>query len=120
MLEVNNLKIEVSKGDTGTLTLQFTGEDVPPNDTQALFTVRKNIDSEEKLIEKMLEIADGECVVPLTVADTNFPYGRYWWDVRLIYDTGDIYTPMKPAEFRIVQVVGDPSQAEPEGGGADG
>lgn len=110
MLEINRLKIEISKGDTGIITLRFTGDDVPPNDTNALFTVRKNIDSEDKLIEKTLAITDGECIVPLTVSDTNIPYGRYWWDVRLLYDTGDIYTPMKPAEFRVVEVVGDASE----------
>ena len=107
MLEVNKLKIEISKGDTGILTIRFTGEDIPPDDTTAFFTVRKNIDSEDKLIEKQLGISSGECVIPLTAADTNLPYGKYWWDIRLLYDTGDIYTPMKPAEFRVVEVVGD-------------
>lgn len=107
MLETNKLKIEISKGDSGVLTLRFTGEDIPPNDTIVLFTVRKNVDSEEKLIEKRLEMEDGECIVQLTVDDTELPYGRYWWDVRLLYETGDVYTPMRPAEFLIVETVGD-------------
>lgn len=108
MLETDKLRICVSKGDTGTITLNFTGEDVPDNTVTALVTLRKSVDSPEPIWEKRLPIEDGACVIPLGRENTNIPYGKYAWDVRLLYESGEVYTPMKPAEFRIVEVVGEP------------
>ena len=108
VLETEKLKISISKGDTGTITLTFTGEDVPDDTVTALVTLRENVDSPEFIWEKRLPISEGVCTVSLGIDDTNLPYGKYAWDVRLLYETGEIYTPMRPAEFRIVEVVGEP------------
>lgn len=119
MLETNTLKIAVTRGDTGTVTLTFTGDDTPENGTIALVTVKKNVDSEEPLWEKRVTIADGKAEVGLRSEDTDVAYGKYWWDVRLLYTNGDVYTPMKPAEFRVLEAVGDAVPLEETGTGTD-
>ena len=106
MFDVNGMDVTISRGDTGTLTITFTG-DVPDDNTVALVTVRKNVNDIEPVWEKRLAINDGVVVVPLTQADTDIPWFDYWWDVRLLYQNGDVYTPFEPAMFRVCEVVGD-------------
>ena len=107
MLDLKGLNIFVSKGDTGNITVTFTGEDTPPDNTIALVTVKKTADREEHIWEKELTVTNARVVIPLRTVDTDLAYGRYYWDLRLLYDNGDVYTPMKPAEFRVVETIGD-------------
>ena len=106
MFNVDGMNVTISRGDTGTLTITFTG-DVPDDNTVALVTVRKNVNDIDAVWEKRLEINEGVVVVPLTTEDTDIPWFDYWWDVRLLYQNGDVYTPFEPALFRVCEVVGD-------------
>lgn len=108
MLETDKLKISISRGDTGVITITFTGDDAPDDTVKALFTVRKNIGDEEAVYEKEIAISEGKCVIGFSAEETEIAVGRYYWDIRLLYENGEVYTPMKPSEFRIVEVVGDP------------
>lgn len=110
MLDVKGLKILLSRGDTGTITITFTGQDTPPDGTIALVTLQKTLDSEEPIWEKELAIVSGRVTIPFFSGDTvNLSRGTYCWCLRLLYENGDVYTPMdKPQEFEILPANGEP------------
>lgn len=103
MLEVTGLKISINRGDTGSITVTFTGQDVPPNGTRAKVSLQKTLDSEDVLWSKILTIADGRVTIPILSEDTDYSRGNYLWVLRLLYENGDVYTPMeKPQPFVIL------------------
>lgn len=106
MFTVNGKDVTISRGDTGSLTVTLTG-DVPDNNTVALVTVRKDINMVDSVWEKRINVTGGQVVIPLDTEDTDIPWYDYYWDMRLIYQNGDIYTPFPPALFRVCEVVGD-------------
>lgn len=107
MVIINGKEITISSGDNATLTITLTGE-VPADGTTALFTVRKSVDlTEAPVIEKELTVSSGQVVVDLTSAETEIPWFDYVWDLRLIYENGDVYTPFAPEIFRVCEVVGN-------------
>lgn len=106
MFTVSGRDITISRGDTGTLTVTLTG-DVPDDGTVALVTLRRDVNKTDAVWEKRISILDGAIVIPLTKADTDIPWFDYVWDIRLLYQNGDIYTPFEPALFRVCEVVGD-------------
>lgn len=106
MLAVNGEDITISKGDTGTITVTFSGE-VPDNNTVALVTVRENVNKCRAVWEKRLAVYDGAIIINLLSEDTDIPFNTYVWDIRLIYENGDIYSPFMPAKFTVCEVVGD-------------
>lgn len=102
MLEVDGLKISINRGDTGSLTVIFTGQDVPEDGTHAKVIMQKTEHSEEPLWEKLLTVGSGRVTIPFFPEDTDFPQGKYCWILRLLYENGDVYTPMQDMqEFRI-------------------
>lgn len=107
MLNIDGLDISVSRGDTGTITITLTG-DVPADGTTALFTVRKSVDmTDSAVLEKELTVSSGQVVIDLSSSDTDIPWFAYCWDLRLIYENGDVFTPFAPAVFEVCEVVGD-------------
>lgn len=106
MFTVDGKDVTISRGDTGSLTVKLTG-DVPDNNTVALVTLRKDINMIDTVWEKRINVNDGEVVIPLDTEDTDIPWYDYWWDLRLLYQNGDIYTPFPPARFRVCEVVGN-------------
>lgn len=110
MLDVNGLKILLSRGDTGSITITFTGQDTPPDGTIALVTLQKTLDSEEPIWGKELPVSGGRVTIPFLSGDTvNLSRGMYCWCLRLLYENGDVYTPMeKPQEFEILPANGEP------------
>ena len=116
MLLTENLKIYMSRGDTGSITINFTGDDVPPDGTGVLFALQKTLDSDEILWEKRLTVTSGSVTIPLLSEDTDYPRGRYYWCLRLLYANGDIYTPIeKPQEFNILAVIGNVTDGDNDG-----
>ena len=109
MLITDGLKISINRGDTGTITITFTGQDAPPDGTVALVTLQKTLDSEETIWEKRIELANSRVTIMLLHEDTNLTRGRYLWCLRLLYENGDIYTPMEtPQVFEILAANGEP------------
>ena len=103
MLDVNKLKISISRGDTGSVTVTFTGEDTPDDSTIALVILQKTEDSEETIWEKRVTIGNAQAVIPFRTEDTiDLPYGEYRWMLRLLYEDGSVYTPMEHYEKFIV------------------
>lgn len=116
MLKIDGLKILITRGDTGALNITFTGEDVPPDGTHVKVALQKTLDSEEPLWEKILTVASSQVTIPFATRDTEYPYGKYFWCLRLLYENGDVYTPMeKPQEFQILPVVGSATGGEEDG-----
>lgn len=115
MLEVNGLKISVSRGDTGSVTVTFTGQDTPPDGTIALVVLQKTMDCPEPIWEKRLTVLNGRVTIPFFSGDTNFLRGMYCWCLRLLYENGDVYTPMeKPQAFEILAASGEPGDPNGE------
>lgn len=108
MLNIDNLVIEVTSGDTAVIDINLTGDDIPDAGTIALFTVEKACNTLTHLIEKRIELEGSTFTVDLSAQETDLPAGRYLWDLRFLYEDGTIYTPITPQIFRILPAVGDP------------
>lgn len=103
MLEVDGLKISISRGDTGSVTVTFTGEDTPADGTVAQIELMRTMDSPDPLWVKQLTVSSGRVTIPFFAEDSDYPRGMYCWILRLLYENGDRWTPMdKPKEFRIL------------------
>lgn len=115
MLIVDGLKISISRGDTGSITITFTGQDVPEDGTVAQVSLYKSPDT-DALWVKELTVESGRVTIPFLTEDSDYARGQYYWCLRLLYANGDIYTPMeKPQEFIIL-----PSGTHATGGDTDG
>lgn len=107
MLNVEGNDIDITKGDTGQYTISFTGADKPEDGCVVLVSLKKTKTSQTPIWEKRLTVADDRVVVTLTSADTDIAFGQYWWDARILFRDGTIYTPMAPASFKVLEVIGD-------------
>ena len=107
MLNIDGLEIEVHKGDTEMFTITFTGDDAPADGEKVLVSLKKSVDSENVIWEKLLTVSEGKITVGLTSEETNIPYGQYWWDARILYDDDTVFTPMNPASFKVLGVIGN-------------
>ena len=112
MMTLDGLNIEITRGDTGSLTITFTGEDIPEDGTIALVTVKKAAGG-KMIWSKSLTVEGGACQIPLTTETTLLDYGQYKWDLRLIYEDGAVYTPMRPARYTISSAIGDEEAVTP-------
>lgn len=107
MVQINGNDIALTRGDTLTLGLRFGGRVAPPT-ARALFTVKKNPRDRQAVIEKTLPIRDSAAVLTLAPEDTRALSVRtYFWDVRLLYAEGQVYTPMEYAAFQVLEVIGN-------------
>lgn len=108
MIEAKGLRLYVSRGDTGSVTVTFEGEDTPDNSVIALIVLARTRDS-DSIWEKRLHVTDGQVVIPFRSEDTkDLLYGEYAWILRLLYENGDVYTPMEDyAKFTILPAGGD-------------
>ena len=107
MLNVNGKEIGITKGDTGQFTITFTGADKPENGSVVLVSLKKTKTSADMIWEKRYTVAGDTVTVTLTSDDTNIAFGQYWWDARIIFLDGTVYTPMLPASFKVLEVIGD-------------
>ena len=107
MMNVDGQKIEITRGDTGAFTITFTGDDKPEDGCIVEVSLKKTKDSTAPVWEKKLTVADSAISVTLLPQDTNLPFGQYWWDARILFMDGTVYTPMLPASFKVLEVIGD-------------
>lgn len=106
IIKENSTMMAVSKGDSGYFTVTITG-DIPPNGTEALFTVKRKLGKSASII-KHLTVIDGEVLIELTSQDTNkLEPGDYYWDLRIIFSETEVATPVPPSLFKILEVAGD-------------
>lgn len=101
-------EIHLTRGDTLTLEFEFEG-DVPVGQDQLYFTVKKNPNNTSCVIEKPAEMINEDTAqISLAAEDTiGWPFGKYWWDLRIFYADGEIVTPLSPAPFFVEEVVGN-------------
>lgn len=110
MIKIEGRKITITRGDCEPFTITFTGEDVPDDGSEVLFTVKKTSGHKEPVIEKLIPLEEGKIQVQLVNADTKgLSFGEYEWDVRLkdYYGENEPHTPMDPAPFVIAKVIGN-------------
>ena len=108
MIEARGLKLYVSRGDTGSVTITFEGEDTPDDTVIALMVLQRTRDS-DSIWEKRIPVSEGKVVIPFRSIDTkDLLYGEYAWILRLLYENGDVYTPMEDfAKFIVLPAGGD-------------
>lgn len=107
----DNNNIECYRGDTHTLHLTFSANDVPLDLTgkTVYFTVKRELtDTDEeaiiaKTVSSFVDPTDGEVNIELTSEDTT-PAGDYWYDIQLRYTGGSIVS-SKRGRFIINQDV---------------
>lgn len=107
MMDINGQDIEISRGDTGAYTITFTGDDKPEDGCIVEVSLKKTKTSDTPIWEKKLTVTSDTVYVVLSQADTDLPFGQYYWDARILFQDGTVYTPMKPASFKVMEVVGD-------------
>lgn len=107
MMNVDGQAIEITRGDTGAFTITFTGEDAPEDGCIVKVSLKKTKTSETPIWEKRQTVANSAVSVTLVQQDTDLAFGQYWWDARILFRDGTVYTPMKPASFKVLEVIGN-------------
>ena len=110
MISIDGQHIKISRGDCQPFTITFTGDDVPEEGTEVLFTVKKSSGYSDPVIEKRIPIHDNVITVEIFNADTkDLPFGDYEWDIRIpnLYGEKEPYTPIEPQPFTIAKVIGN-------------
>lgn len=108
MLNIDGQSIGITRGDTGQFTITFSGQDAPEDGCTILVSLKKTKTSDDVIWEKRYTISGGVIIVTITSEDTvNLSFGQYWWDARILYRDGTIYTPMNPASFKVLEVIGN-------------
>lgn len=111
--EIVDNVISIFKGNDMDIEIKITyidGEEyvIDPED-KIVFTVKKDIKSEEIMIEKeFTSFDDTSYTIHLDPEDTiNFTNGKYKYDVKLFTYDGFQYTIIGPTIFRILGVIND-------------
>ena len=111
MVTINGYDIELTRGDTLFLRVDLSGRDLPEG-TDAIFTVKKNVRSDEVILRKRFDASDEVLGIRLSSRETRLDPGVYVWDVRLQIPQEDgsveVYTPMEYAAFVVLESVGEP------------
>lgn len=118
MFEIYGLRIRISRGDTGGLTIRAKSKTAFEDADRAVVTVRRR-GGEEIYSQTSKVTADGKASFLFDDAETkNWKPGLYEWDVRYVLgaELGDrqevtggreVITPMRPAAFEVVKAVGE-------------
>lgn len=111
MFTIDGKNIELTRGDSFSFTMTFTGRTLPVGCT-ALFTVKKRVKDDTPVIEKTIAVSDNKAAVFLYPEDTaELSAGTYFWDMRVMIPNAEgsieVRTPMEYASFQLLEVVGD-------------
>ncbi len=117
MFDVSGLRVAITRGDSGLLTLKPRGDHVFGAQDRAVFTIRRP--GGGALMEAVYTPeADGTVQVALESAQTaRWRPDAYEWDVRYVLDARtderggviggrEVATPMHPAPFVVLRAVG--------------
>lgn len=105
MLSIKDYKVEISKGDSYPIDVTVWGAD--DDDCELIVSLKKNIEDDEAIWQRIYPVENGLATIELTYAETHYTPGRYYWDMRVRYSDGSLKTLIKPTSFTIVEVVGD-------------
>lgn len=111
MFTIDGKNIELTRGDSFSFTMTFTGRTLPAG-CSAIFTVKKKVKDDEAVIEKTVDVQDNKAAVFLYPEDTSgLSTGTYFWDMRvkipLENGSHEVRTPMEYASFQLLEVIGD-------------
>lgn len=104
MLKIDGNNIYLTRGDSAAIALEIkNGEtDYDFSSDTVKFAVKKNVQDQNKVIEKTFD-ENGQIV--LTPEDTKtLNFGQYWYDVQLEHDndgTVEVATVIVPSVFEI-------------------
>lgn len=116
MFRIDGNKISISRGDTALMAIEAGGVTLDDND-RVIFTIKTN--DGNVLFQMTLTPKDNRVLIPFVNEDTqNWERGTYKWDARFaidaiygndgsVIDGKEILTPMIPAEFKVLEVVGE-------------
>ncbi len=96
----------MTRGDTENIVITLKrGEDsvsLEEGDT-IYFTVKEDVDVEEKQIQKVItEFDDGKAVITLDPKDTkHMHFGDYVYDIQYTDRSGNVRTIIRPSKFTI-------------------
>lgn len=104
----DNLTITISRGDTATIAVKVEAEDGETVDGTMLMSLKKIISSEKTIWQKSVDISEGTVEYSISADDTNdLVFGTYYWDLRVVFGDGTVYTPISPKKFVVAEVIGD-------------
>ena len=114
MTNIVGYNIEISKGDDLDLFFTFLNFDgtlkiLYPSDT-ILFCVKTSSTATTNIYEKEL-VGNGTSQINLQITGeelNEIEVGRYFYDLRIEYSNGVVYTPFRPAQFNVASVIGNP------------
>ena len=129
---VNGTSITLTRGDTFETPIEIkkNGEDYTPaaND-KVLFSLKRDLmtaDKSEYIDEKPLiskVIPNDTMMLILDPEDTeNLPFGKYVYDIKIIFESGKVNTFIENAKFRLSPNVGGrygSDQGESDGNSGD-
>lgn len=110
MFILDDLNITLSRGDTATLDLTFSG-DVPQAGDTVVMSLKTSPNDKKPKWEKVVK---GAPTVSFEIdsADTaGLPFGTYYWDARIFYQNGNVTTPFPPKKFVVSEVVTNERQS---------
>ena len=89
MLNVNDLDIEINRGDAAGLTFVFDGEDAPEDGTKVIFQVRPADRDPWTVLQKEAEVVDGKIEIAFLPEDTaDLKLDKYYWNACIQYLDG--------------------------------
>ena len=105
MFSIDDFNISITRGDTATIEMVFSG-DVPDETDTVVMSLKRNTNTKEILWEKHGKCMDGKALFDIESKDTSkLAFGSYLWDIRIFYHDGQITTPFKPKIFKVLEVV---------------
>lgn len=99
------LNVVASRGDSDMREFLLHGNDIPDSGITALVTLKKTLNS-AAIWQKRIPVINQRFNVVFSSEDTNLAVGKYYWDIRLLFDDGSVTTPLDVSSFKIVDVVG--------------
>ena len=105
MFAIKGNVITITRGDTGIFTLNVKQGEADynySNDT-VLFTVKRNVKTEEVLIQKTVQYGENIVIDPSDTQDLK--YGEYVYDIQLTTAGGIVDTIITPSKFIVANEV---------------
>lgn len=107
MFKIDNVgKMTLTRGDTAEFNIELCNEDGTPyepseNDV-VLFSIKKNLNSENSLIEKtgLLIRIDSQDTQRMEIA-------TYYYDVKILFADASVQTVIPQNQFQLIYNVGD-------------
>lgn len=105
VFSISNKTIKITRGDSGvfTLTVKQGDSDYDYTNDTVIFTVKKNTNTDEVLIQKTIQYGEDVIIMPEDTRD--LAYGDYVYDVQLTTVGGYVDTIITPNKFTVTPEV---------------